>query len=318
MWLSSDLNDDRPAWSPDGKRVAFESEASNGQELDIRIFDTTLPASGTNPVNVTVSDNLHEGKPVWSPDGTLLYFSRGIATPFEDIVRQPSNQIGGAPTDIVVSAEAEYQPALSPDGTQLCYTRGAFGSANADVYVRSSAPGSATTAGTDLSDSAAGGYNCAWSPDGTRVAWVEGTFTNGALVDEPANDSVTNTVGNLPPLLVNNTASHFDGNPDYARVKENCQQKSAGIIGTDGDDTLAGFQYGDIMQGLAGDDTMSGKTGKDTMCGKGGGDELNGGADNDKLEGGGGDDTLNGKGGEDKCFGGGGKDKFKNCEDIEN
>jgi Tol biopolymer transport system component len=310
MWLSDNLNDDRPSWSPDNKRVAFESEASNGQELDIRIFDTTLPASGTNPLNLTVSDDLHEGKPVWSPNGKQLYYARGAASPNEDIVRQPANQVGVAPVAIVQSAEAEYQPALSPNGTQLCYTRGAFGTTNADVYIRSSAPGSPTTAGTDLSDTAAGGYNCAWSPDGARIAWVNGTFTNGALVDEPSTD------GAFSPL-VNDTAQHFDGNPDYARAKETCQQKSSSIYGTDNADDLTGFQYGDVMQGLAGNDSLSGKAGKDTMCGKGGGDELNGGGDNDKLEGGGGDDELNGRGGEDKCVGGKGDDTFTGCEKID-
>jgi Ca2+-binding RTX toxin-like protein len=309
MWSSSNIDDDRPSWSPDGKRVAFESEASNGQEQDIRIFDTTQPASGTNPINLTQTDDLHEGKPVWSPGGEFIYYNRGIANPFGDIVRHPSDQIGGAPTSIVATAEAEYQTALSPDGTQMCYTRGPFGGATADVYVRSSAPGSDQVSGSDLSDTAVGGYNCAWSPDGTRIAWVNGTFTSGALVSEPSTD------GTATPL-VNDTANHFDGNPDWARVPENCKQKSASIIGTANDDTLAGFQYRDIVQALAGDDTANGKAGKDIMCGKGGGDELRGGADDDLLIGGGGDDLLVGKGGDDRCDGGKGKDTFKSCEEI--
>jgi Tol biopolymer transport system component len=307
MWLSANIDDDRPSWSPDNRHVAFESEASAGQEYEIRIFDTKQPAGGGNPINLTVSDNLHEGKPVWSPDGQFIYFNRGIANTNEDIVRQPSTQIGGAPTSIVATAEAEYQPALSPDGTQLCYTRGPFGSTNADIYVRSSAPGSPATTGSDLSDTAVGGFNCAWSPDGTRIAWVNGVFTNGALVSEPSTDG-TQTA------LVNDTPMHFDGNPDYARVSKNCEGKPASIIGTAGQDDLAGFASRDIVQLLGDDDSAIGKEGRDQMCGKGGKDNLVGGPDNDSLFGGGGGDTLKGAEGKDKCFGGPGDDTFKNCE----
>lgn len=310
MWISDNLADDRPAWSPDGRHIAFESEASNGQELDIRIFDTADPVSLTNPINLTASNDLHEGKPVWSPDGKFLYYNRGLASANEDIVRQPSDQIGVAPTNIVATGEAEYQAALSPDGTQLCYTRGSFGSANADIYVRSSSSGSSASSGSDLSDTAAGGFNCAWSPDGARIAWVEGIFTQGALVSEPSSD------GTDTPL-VNNTADHFDGNPDWTRKPEECKDKPASVIGTDNEDNLAGFGFKDVIQALGDDDSARGRGGKDVVCGEGGDDELKGGSEDDKLVGGAGDDILNGNGGEDKCFGGVGNDTFKKCEETE-
>jgi hypothetical protein len=307
MWSSpSGVDDDRPSWSPDNRHVAFESEASDGQEYEIRIFDTKDSASAT-PVNFTQSDNLHEGKPVWSPDGELIYYNRGIASTNEDIVRKPAAQIGGAPTNIVSTMEAEYQPALSPDGTQLCYTRGPFGSTNADIYIRSSASGSSGTSGTDLSDTAAGGFNCVWSNDGTRIAWVNGVFTSGALVSEPFTD------GTATPL-VNDTEDHFDGNPDYARLPKKCEGKFASIIGTANVDDLVGFEFRDVVQALGGADNAVGKEGRDLMCGKGGGDNLVGGPGGDSLYGGGGPDTLRGAEGNDKCFGGPGDDTFKSCE----
>ena len=131
MWGSDNIDDDRPNWSPNNRFVAFESERStamNDQEFDIRVFDTNKPTSATNPTNLTNSPDLHEGKPVFSPDGEFIYHAIGLASANEDIARRPSDQIGGASTSIVNAGDAEYQPALSPDGTQLCYTRGPFGS----------------------------------------------------------------------------------------------------------------------------------------------------------------------------------------------
>ena len=177
--------------------------------------------------------------------------------------------------------------------------------------MRSSAPGSPATAGTDFSDTSAGGFNCAWSNDGNSIGWVLGTFTSGVLVHEPYPDAVM-----TPSELVDDTASHFDGNPDYARAPENCDQVSASIIGTANDDSLTGFEFKDVIQALAGDDTARGGEKNDVVCGKGGEDDLRGGTENDKLFGGGGNDTLNGNAGNDKCFGAGGNDTFKNCEDI--
>lgn len=310
MWGSDNIDDDRPSWSPNNRFVAFESErgaAVDDQEYDIRIFDTAKPASVVNPINLTNSVNLHEGKPIWSPDGEFIYYNRGVASAFEDIVRQGSDDIGGTVTSIVVTGTAEYQTALSPDGTKICYTRGPFGGAGADIYIRSSAPGSPAVAGTDLSDTAAGGFNCAWSPDGTRIAWVEGIFQQGALVSEPSTDG-TKT------LLVDNTTDHFDGNPEYIRKSEGCQGSRASIIGTAGVDSLGGFDFKDVFQALGDDDSARGKDGNDRMCGQGGDDTLRGGPGKDDLFGGGGNDTLIGNGDEDECFGGGGADTFAGCE----
>src|SRR5690606_14701439 len=130
--------------------------------------------------------------------------------------------------------------------------------------------------------------------DGTRIAWVEGVFTSGALVSEPS------TNGTATPL-VDNTANHFDGNPEYIRKQEDCEGKSASIIGTANPDALVGFQYKDVFQGLAGADSAKGKGGNDRICGKGGDDDLRGGAGNDKLFGAGNNDALNGGGGKDTC-----------------
>jgi Ca2+-binding RTX toxin-like protein len=306
--VTNNILDDRPAWSPDGTRIAYESELSVGSgQQDILIYNLKTG----NTTNLTSSVNLYEGKPVWSPDGEFIYYARGLSSANEDIVREPSSNSAVIPTQVLNSVVDEYQPALSPDGTKLCFTRGPFGSNAADVYTVNS---DGSGAQVDVSDNAGmgstGDYNCAWSPDGTRIAFVKGVFQAGALMHTAANGSGS------PTALAADTASHFDGNPDWARVPETCNDRAAGIQGTANADAIVGFEVGDVIQALAGEDIVKAKEGKDTACGKGGADKVIGGPGNDKLFGGGGPDTLIGGPGKDRCVGAGSTDKFKECEVI--
>ena len=69
--------DSAPAWSPDGKRIAFESNADVGganPERDMEVW--TMNADGSGARQLT-RNALHDEGPAWSPDGgrTLAYTS---------------------------------------------------------------------------------------------------------------------------------------------------------------------------------------------------------------------------------------------------
>ncbi|WP_417641996.1 calcium-binding protein [Enterobacter kobei] len=64
--------------------------------------------------------------------------------------------------------------------------------------------------------------------------------------------------------------------------------------GTDGNDSLSGWEYGDSISGGAGHDSLRGNNGDDVLDGGTGNDSLYGGAGNDLLDGGAGDDLLDG------------------------
>ncbi len=68
----------QPAWSPDGSRIAFWFTENRGKRIV-----STIPADGGEPVDFAFESNTN-WNPVWSPDGTNLYYAsdRGGNTGF--------------------------------------------------------------------------------------------------------------------------------------------------------------------------------------------------------------------------------------------
>jgi Tol biopolymer transport system component len=173
-----------PAWSPDGRRIAFQRntdpDPSDGQEIQ-DIF--TMRADGTDVRQITPSIGDSE-KPAWSPDGRWLVFSAdaGNYPDGQGIYLIPSD--GSGPMRMLTPKPdgtffAEL-PRLSPDGSQVVFTayRGAnfvqnprqeklAGFESALFVVRIDATGihQLTPWGTNALDPD-------WSPDGTRIVFA--------------------------------------------------------------------------------------------------------------------------------------------------
>jgi Tol biopolymer transport system component len=200
------LSADRPAWSPDGTRIAYEHQPTdNSAERDIRVQTVGTSAA---PLDLTTGFPF-EGRPAWSPDSQTIYYGRTNTFGDLDVVKEPAT--GGTMVNVqAASGIDEFQPAISPDGSAMCFTLQSppGNTSGADVFTTQfSNPGFIN----DLSDnSGSADYNCTWSPDGTLIAYVQGAFSTGALMMERADDTSPSAI------QLTDSPGNFDGNPEWA------------------------------------------------------------------------------------------------------
>ena len=105
-----------PAWSPDGKTIAFVCSKGRDVENDICI----IPASGGSARNLTAMDwSLDPSGPTWSADGKTIYFSAET----NGNVHLFAVAVAGGPVRQVTTGERQLRGfSLSTDGRSLAYT----------------------------------------------------------------------------------------------------------------------------------------------------------------------------------------------------
>ncbi|WP_448204952.1 hypothetical protein [Azospirillum sp. sgz302134] len=273
-------------FSPDGRKVAFSSTASNlvsgdsnGVE-DVFVKDLTTGAVTRVSVNAGgAQGNGGSGSPVFSPDGSKLLFSstasnltpgdtNGLADYFvKDLTT-------GAVTAVTSAADgtrgngASSEPVFSPDGRRVAFSSDASnlvpGDTNGvrDVFVKDLATGAVTriSAKADGTQGNGASGSPVFSPDGHRIAYSSAASNLVAGDTNGAADVFTATLSdvNHPPTAVPDT----------------------------------GIDTAETLTGTAGKDVLYGKQGNDTLDGNGGDDTLSGGAGNNLLDGGDGRDTA--------------------------
>ena len=181
--------DSWPAWSPDGVRMAFESDRANQRTTEVYV----LSLNGVTPLARLTNDSTHQSaQPAWSPLGNRIAFVSGdTAAGFDIYLMDPD---GKNRTRLTTGARNNVEPSWKPDGSRLAFASDRTG--NAEIFVMDTSGANAVNVtNNSLSDLAP-----AWSPDGQKIAFMSNRSVDFAVwVMNPDGSNPTRISSSVPP-----------------------------------------------------------------------------------------------------------------------
>jgi TolB protein len=163
----------KPAWSPDGRFLAYEVEYRSG--IDLYLIDVDAPVQpNLNPRALTdgVTDSRY---PVWSPDGSRLAFVSWSDGNAEIYTVDPETMQFA---NLTRNGDWDFSPAWSPDGSQIAFysDRNLF---LRELYLMDADGGNLRRLTNDaLPQNTIFASTPVWSPDGSQIAYLVAYNTN--------------------------------------------------------------------------------------------------------------------------------------------
>ena len=176
----------QPAWSADGRSIAFVSD-QNGQS---HLYEK--PADGTGTTSPLVVDDAQEMLPSFSSDNRYLIFERQAASHHNEIWSLPL--IGERKAFPVIQNQQfdMRQPALSPDRKWVAYM--SVESGRPEIYV---VPFGQSSGKWLVSN--AGGHFALWRRDGRELFYI--SLENKIISAEVATHDASLVIGKITPLF---------------------------------------------------------------------------------------------------------------------
>ena len=163
-------HDSDPAWSPDGKHIAYVSAMDRNKEIHV------MDADGGNQRRLTNSGNvhIHNWEPSWSSNSERIAFTSNRDGNLEIYVMDTD---GGNQQRLTNSGDVHihnWNPAWSPDDARIAFTSNRDGGMK--IFVMNADGGQQQNRTKDID-----GDDPSWSPDGKRIAFVSESDGNNEI-----------------------------------------------------------------------------------------------------------------------------------------
>ena len=194
------IDEDHPAWSPDGKLVAYTTDSTGEQQIAVR------PAEGGAERVLTSFPQGYLYGPIFSPDGKTLSFSDSSHKLWVVGVD------GGAPRQVAQDRFSEiHDQAYSPDSRWLAFSMTAT-NRRRDLYLYNLTSGVLTRLGDGSSIDA----NPVFSPDGKYLYFASSRHENPVPSDTDFDFAILKSTGIYAIPLARDTASPLAPRSDEA------------------------------------------------------------------------------------------------------
>jgi len=180
--IASTRRDDAPQYSPDGKRIAFESDRSGWQGVWVSNSD------GSDPMELFSRMQSNAGSPRWSPDGDRITFGFN-AEGNEDVYIIRAS--GGKPIRLTTDPADDVFSSWSRDGNWVYFASNRTG--------RWETWKVAATGGEAVRVTRHGGFIACEAPDGKSVYYTKGYSLPEGLWKMPVNGGEESQV--LPSVV---------------------------------------------------------------------------------------------------------------------
>jgi TolB protein len=205
-----------PAWSPDGRKIAYVSQAGGGEVISMMNPDGT-GVEALSPATV------HAIHPSWTPDSrAVLYCTTDDLDPprknESDIFRI---ELATRAITRLITGGINTFPVMSPDGRHIAFRRIIDGN-NSEVFL---ADADGSNARNLTNDPAFDGWP-AWSPDGRRIAFASNRRGNQQIFVMDADGSHV-----LPVIHREGRATALKWTPDGQALYFPVCSKTDGVVG---------------------------------------------------------------------------------------